>query len=103
MKKRDFIYITTILILIIMLLLFNRSCSKVSDFITDSDTTTTVVVEQHIIHDTTIKYVPKPYKVTYLDTVVILDSAHCLNLSKEFYSTTTYHDTLFNDSTLFLL
>lgn len=104
MKAKYYIFLVLILIIILLSFLLGRSCSRVvSPNMLSSDTisVTDTIYTQRI--DTVITYVPEPYKITISDTLVILDSNNCLNLSQLFHSTFAYKDTLVNDSTLFFV
>lgn len=104
MKIKYYIFLVLILIIILLSFLLGRSCSRViSTNVLSSDTisVTDTIYTQRI--DTVITYVPEPYKITISDTLVILDSSSCLNLSQLFHSTFQYNDTLVNDSTLFFV
>ena len=95
-------YILTILAVTIFLLGYCTRYKIEKDNIQDADTVTVVKTEYETVTDTLITYVPKPYKVTEIDTLIILDSANCQKMAKLYFAEVSYKDTLINDSILFL-
>ncbi len=101
MKTKDFLYITVICVIILTVLFCSNKCNRDGNYNGQSDTSITVITEYVTVHDTIIKYTPKPYKVVDTDTIYQLDSAECRELAKKYYAELIYNDTLINDSTLF--
>ena len=88
-------------ILGILFAILQHLCNRDGNYNGQGDTTTTVVTEYITVHDTIIKYTPKPYKIIEHDTIYQLDNAECQELAKKYYAELLYNDTLINDSTLF--
>lgn len=101
MKTKDFAYITVICVIILTALFCSNKCNRDGNYNGQNDTTVTVITKYVTVHDTIIKYAPKPYKVVDTDTIYQLDSAECHELAKKYYTELLYNDTLVNDSTLF--
>lgn len=104
MKPKHYIYLILLVSILILIFLLGRSCGKAScQKISSSDTTRVLSTRYVVSHHDSIVYKPKPYKVTILDTIIVFDSTSFFNMSKQFYSTTEYRDTIINDSTLFFV
>ena len=101
MKTKDFLYITVICAMVMIVLFCSNKCNRAGNYNGQSDTSVTVITEYVTVHDTIIKYTPKPYKVIETDTIYQLDSMQCQELAKKYYAELLYNDTLVNDSTLF--
>jgi len=101
--KKKYTLQSLIIIAIVGVLIgfFSRSCNDCVNWIDGTDTTITIATEYVTIHDTVINTVPKPFKITELDTVFLIDSSKCQELANKYYSELLYNDTLINDSTLF--
>lgn len=104
MKPKHYIFLALLVSIILLSFFLGRSCERATyPEIASSDTTRVLSTRYVVSHHDSVVYKPIPYKVTILDTVIIFDSTSFFNMSKQFYSTTEYRDTLKNDSTLFLV
>lgn len=104
MKPKHYIFLALLVCIILLSFLLGRSCERTTyPEIISSDTVTVTNTVYIPNTDTNFAYIPVPYKVTIPDTVPVLDSTSCFNLSKQYYSTTEYRDTIINDSTLFFV
>ena len=104
MKARYYIFLVLILIIILLSFFLGRSCERATyPEIVSSDTVTVSDTVYIPNTDTNFAYIPIPYKVTILDTIIVFDSTSFLNMSKQYYSTVEYRDTIINDSTLFFV